>query len=128
MSKFQLKWPGGCFSKVPKLFGRISGDVILFVSQNETLQLFLFLFLLQHMKRPALQNRQVALLRMAFRARNVLGTFEKQGPGYPRSFAPKLFYSLADGDKSFIAPALIQEWKRVTHFRKREYTIQFPFD
>jgi len=33
------------------------------------------------MKRPALQNKQVVLLRMAFRARNVLGTFEKQGPG-----------------------------------------------
>ena len=33
------------------------------------------------MKRPALQNKQVELLRMAFRARKVLGTFEKQGPG-----------------------------------------------
>ena len=45
------------------------------------MQLFLFLFPLQHMKRPALQNKQVELLRMAFRARKVLGTFEKQGPG-----------------------------------------------
>ena len=26
------KTPGACFSKVPKLFGRISGDTILFVS------------------------------------------------------------------------------------------------
>jgi len=26
--------PGACFSKVPKLFGRISGDIILFVSSN----------------------------------------------------------------------------------------------
>ena len=33
------------------------------------------------MKRPALRNKQVALLRMAFRARKVLGIFEKQGPG-----------------------------------------------
>ena len=32
------------------------------------------------MKRPALQNKQVVLLRMAFRARNVLGTFEKRAP------------------------------------------------
>ena len=32
------------------------------------------------MKRPALQNKQVVLSRMAFRARKVLGTFEKQGP------------------------------------------------
>jgi len=32
------------------------------------------------MKRPALQNKQVVLLWMAFRARKVLGTFEKQGP------------------------------------------------
>ena len=29
------KWtPGACFSKVPKLFGRISGDTILFVSSK----------------------------------------------------------------------------------------------
>ena len=33
------------------------------------------------MKRPALQNKQVAVLRMAFRARKVLGTFEKRAPG-----------------------------------------------
>ena len=51
------------------------------VSRHETLQLFLFLFPLQHMKRPALQNKQVVLLRMAFRVRKLLGTFEKQGPG-----------------------------------------------
>ena len=50
------------------------------VSRHETLQLFLFLFPLQHMKRPALQNKQVVLLRMAFRARKVLGTFEKRAP------------------------------------------------
>ena len=50
------------------------------VSRQETLQLFLFLFHLQHMKRPALQNKQVVLLRMAFSARKVLGTFEKRTP------------------------------------------------
>ena len=33
------------------------------------------------MKRPALQNKQVVLLRMAFRARKVLGTFERRAPG-----------------------------------------------
>mgnify|MGYP000645208888 CR=1 FL=1 len=39
-----------------------------------TLQLFLFLFLLQHMKRPALQNKQVTGLRIAFR------DFRETGP------------------------------------------------
>ena len=34
------------------------------VSRHETLQLFLFLFHLQHMKRPALQNKQVVLWRL----------------------------------------------------------------
>ena len=33
------------------------------------------------MKRPALQNNQVGVLRMAFRARKVFGTFEKRAPG-----------------------------------------------
>ena len=31
---FEKRAPGACFSKVPKLFGRISGDIILFVSSN----------------------------------------------------------------------------------------------
>jgi len=44
------------------------------------LQLFLFLLPLQHMKRQALQNKQDVLLRMAFRARKVLGNFEKRAP------------------------------------------------
>ena len=33
------------------------------------------------MKRSALQNKQVVILRIAFRARKVLGTFEKRAPG-----------------------------------------------
>ena len=32
------------------------------------------------MKRPALQNDQVVVLRMAFWAQKVLGTFEKRAP------------------------------------------------
>ena len=32
------------------------------------------------MKRQALQNKQVIVLRLAFWARNVLGTFEKRAP------------------------------------------------
>ena len=50
------------------------------VSRHETLQLFLFLFPLQQVKRSALQNKQVVILRMAYRARKVLGTFEKRAP------------------------------------------------
>ena len=33
------------------------------------------------MNRPALQIKQVGVSRMAFRARKVLGTFEKRTPG-----------------------------------------------
>ena len=33
------------------------------------------------MKRPALQNKRVADIRMAFRAGKVFGTFEKRVPG-----------------------------------------------
>ena len=44
------------------------------VLRHETLQLFLFLFPLRHMKRPALQNKQARVLRMAFR------DFRETGP------------------------------------------------
>ena len=50
------------------------------------MQLFLFLFALQDMKRPTLQNKQLVLLQIAFRARNVLGTFEKRAPGPKEEF------------------------------------------
>ena len=33
------------------------------------------------MKRPALQNKQARVLRMAFQARKAFGTFEKRAPG-----------------------------------------------
>ena len=48
------------------------------------MQLFLFLFPFQSMKRPALQNKQGGVLRMAFRARKVqvFGTLEKRSPGH----------------------------------------------
>ena len=59
--------------------------------------LFLILFPLQHGKRSALQNKQVVILRMAFRARKVLGTFEKRAPGL------KLQYCI---DNAFHLPAL----------------------
>ena len=56
------------------------------------LQLFLFLFLfpLQHLKRPALQNKQVVILNLwrDFRAGSVIGSFEKRSPGacFPETF------------------------------------------
>ena len=37
------------------------------------------------MKRQALQNKQVGVLRMAFRVRKVFGTFEKRAPEYGTS-------------------------------------------
>ena len=36
------------------------------------------------MKRSALQNKRVRVLRMAFRARKAFGTFEKRAPGPKR--------------------------------------------
>ena len=32
LGTFEKRAPGACFSKVPKIFGLISGDIILFVS------------------------------------------------------------------------------------------------
>ena len=48
------------------------------------------------MKRPALQNKQVGVLRMAFRARKVFGTFEKRAPGL-------MDQDLAQGNRPFAA-------------------------
>ena len=79
---------GACFSKVPKLFGSISGNIILFVSSERRrlearnfAAIFIFiLFTTYEKKNTALQNREVGVLGMAFRARKVLGTFEIRAP------------------------------------------------
>ena len=53
------------------------------------------------MKRPGLQNKQVGVLRMAFRPRKVFRTFEKRAPGHIRfptyeSFFFVFFFFLLD--------------------------------
>ena len=55
------------------------------------------------MKRPALQNKQDVLLRMAFRARKVLGTFEKGAPGTRFSKVLKLFERISDDTILFVS-------------------------
>ena len=74
---------GACFSKVPRTFRvhfRWHNCLCIFKTKAYwgTLQLFLFLFPLQHMKRPPLQNKQAGVLRMASRARKA---FKKRAPG-----------------------------------------------
>ena len=83
----KLASPGACFSKVPKLFGRISGVMILFVSSKRRrlearnfAVIFIFIPFNNVRKKTALQNKEDGVLGMAFRARKVYGTFEKRTP------------------------------------------------
>ena len=46
------------------------------------------------MKKSALQNKRVGVLRVAFRARKVLGAFEKRAPA-PRGFLRVLRFPLS---------------------------------
>ena len=48
---------------------------------RQTSQYFFFLLPWTHVKRSASQNKRLAVLQIAFRARKVIGTFEKQAPG-----------------------------------------------
>ena len=89
--------PGACFSKVPKLFGRIPGDIILFVSSKRRrlearnfAVIFTFIPFTSYEK-TSFTNRQVVDLRVAFRVREVLGTFEKRAPGTRFSKVPRTF-------------------------------------
>ena len=59
------------FSKVPRLFERISGDIILFVSsKRRRLEKRNFAVILTYMNTPTLQIKPVGVSRMAFRARD----------------------------------------------------------
>ena len=55
------------------------------------------------MKRPALQKKLVAVLRMAFRARKVSGAFEKRAAGPCFSKVQKLFGPISGATISFIS-------------------------
>ena len=61
------------------------------------------------MKRPALQNKRVRILQMAFRARKVSGTFEKQVP------EPEDPNSHSTG---FFLPVTVTSLSRFPNFKK----------
>ena len=84
---FKRKYSGVRSPKGPRHSGCISGDMILFecskprrLGARNFVLILIFIPFTTHMKRPALQNKRVAVLQMAFRARNVFGTFEKRAP------------------------------------------------
>ena len=81
--------PVTCFSKVPKLFGPISGATIAFItSQRQGFKpsnfaiLLVFLLLKKCKKINFFQNKRIAVWQLAFRALKVLRTFEKRAPGH----------------------------------------------
>ena len=70
------------FSKVPNVF-RVPEFQYLEnegFSRHITSPLLYFLFLLQHLKRPGFQNKQVEVAWMAFRGQTAFGTLEKRVP------------------------------------------------
>ena len=48
------------------------------------------------MKKPALQNKDVGVLGMAFRARKVFGTFEKRAPGQTKVGTLSILYFVSN--------------------------------
>ena len=54
------------------------------VLSHQTSQCSWFFWHVKHAKRSALPNKWIAVWQLAFRARKVLGTFEKQAPGLNR--------------------------------------------
>ena len=60
------------------------------------------------MKRSALQNERVVVLRMVFRARKVFGTFEKRAPGLAGIYN----FALARGDSVCMNDRNRQDFQR----------------
>ena len=59
-----------------------TGATIPFVSQERRGFKFFLLLPLKHVKRSAFQSKRLAVSQIAFRARKVIGTFEKRAPGF----------------------------------------------
>ena len=79
--------PVARFSKVPKLFGRISGDIVLFVFSKRrrlrarNLAVILIFLPFTTYEKTSFPNERVGVLGTAFRARKVFGAFEKRATG-----------------------------------------------
>ena len=104
------------FSKVPKIFGRISGDPILFESSKQRglearnfAVISIFILFTTYEKKTALLSMQVGVLQMAFLTRELFGTFEKRAPGL------NLTVKLDFGNSSFVI-----EKKKMKTTRKNE--------
>ena len=76
---FQKSWNFSGLILVPQfpLYLRNAEVLILQTSQSS-----LFFLHQKHVKASAFQNKHIAVWRLAFRARKVLGTLEKQAPGW----------------------------------------------
>ena len=69
----EKRTPGACFSKVPKLFGRISGDIILFVSSKR--------------RRLEARNLAVILIFIPFTTYEKTSFTEKAGRSFTNGFS-----------------------------------------
>ena len=82
------------------------------------MQLFQFLFALQHMKKkPALQSKRVGVLQMAFLTQKLFGTFEKRAPGL------NLTVKLNFGNSSFV---IEKKMKTTRKNEKKKKKFEIP--
>ena len=78
--------PGACFSKVPKLFGPISGTTIPFIpsqhrgSKPSNFAILLILLILKACKKISFSKRADCSLTTSFSGPKSVGTFEKRAP------------------------------------------------
>ena len=78
VSQVHVFGPGACFSKVPKLFGRISSDIILFVSSKR--------------KRLEARNFAVIFIFIPFTTYEKISFTEQAGRSFTNGFSgPKSF-------------------------------------
>ena len=93
----KIVFPFACFSKVPKLFGSLSGAAIRFISSQRwgsnpsSFAVLLVFHTLKACWKISFQNKWIAVWPLAFRARKVFGTYEEKYPGARFSKVPRLF-------------------------------------
>ena len=77
---FEQLGPGACFTKVPKLFERILGHIILFVSSKHR-RLEAGNFAVISICIPFTTYKKTSFYEWLFGPKKVFGTFEKRAPG-----------------------------------------------
>ena len=119
-------WPSACFTKVPKLFGPISGATIPFISsqrrdsKSSNFAILLVFLELKTCSINSFSKQADCSLKTGFLGPKMLGTFEKQAPSFNCEFDAKNRLRFV-----YFSALLLEDFLHVRRFSVQQKKLRF---